>query len=217
MKHITFYLDFLSPYAYLAFEHLPEALKGVSYSVSYTPVLFAGMLKHHGQLGPAEIAPKREWTYRHVLWMAHNRGIPMQMPVSHPFNPLPLLRLALACAPEAEPGAPSRYVCETVFRHIWRGGSDAADAQRLASLVQQLAPQRDMQGEEVKARLKKNTDDAITQGVFGVPAFKVDDKLFWGLDALPMLRDYLANDAWFAQGYWEGVGAVKTGAVRRPS
>ena len=217
MKHITFYLDFLSPYAYLAFEHLPEALKGVSYSVSYTPVLFAGMLKHHGQMGPAEIAPKREWTYRHVLWLAHSRGIPMQMPASHPFNPLPLLRLALACAPEAEPGAPNRYVCETVFRHAWRGGADAADAQRLASLVQQLAPRRDMQGEEVKAQLKTNTDDAIAQGVFGVPAFRVDDKLFWGLDALPMLRDYLANDAWFAQGHWEGVDAVKTGAVRRPS
>ncbi|ABE46045.1 2-hydroxychromene-2-carboxylate isomerase [Polaromonas sp. JS666] len=217
MKHITFYLDFLSPYAYLAFEHLPEALKGVSYSVSYTPVLFAGMLKHHGQLGPAEIAPKREWTYRHVLWLAHSRGIPMQMPASHPFNPLPLLRLALACAPEAEPGAPNRYVCETVFRHAWRGGADAVDAQRLASLVQQLAPRRDMQGDEVKAQLKANTDDAVAQGVFGVPAFRVDDKLFWGLDALPMLRDYLANAAWFAQGHWEGVGAVKTGAVRRPS
>ena len=217
MKHITFYLDFLSPYAYLAFEHLPEALKGVSYSVSYTPVLFAGMLKHHGQLGPAEIAPKREWTYRHVLWLAHSRGIPMQMPASHPFNPLPLLRLALACAPEAEPGAPNRYVCETVFRHAWRGGADAVDAQRLASLVQQLAPRRDMQGEEVKAQLKTNTDDAIAQGAFGVPAFRVDDKLFWGLDALPMLRDYLANHAWFTQGHWEGVGAVKSGAVRRPS
>lgn len=217
MKHITFYLDFLSPYAYLAFEHLPEALKGVSYSVSYTPVLFAGMLKHHGQLGPAEIAPKREWTYRHVLWLAHSRGIPMQMPASHPFNPLPLLRLALACAPEAEPGAPNRYVCETVFRHAWRGGADAVDAQRLASLVQQLAPRRDMQGDEVKAQLKTNTDDAIAQGVFGVPAFRVDDKLFWGLDALPMLRGYLANDAWFTQGHWEGVSAVKTGAARRPS
>jgi 2-hydroxychromene-2-carboxylate isomerase len=215
MKHITFYLDFLSPYAYLAFEHLPEALKGVSYSVSYTPVLFAGMLKHHGQLGPAEIAPKREWTYRQVLWLAHSRGIPMQMPASHPFNPLPLLRLALACAPEAEPGAPNRYVCETVFRHIWRGGADAADAQRLASLVHQLAPRRDMQGDEVKAQLKTNTDDAIAQGVFGVPAFRVDGKLFWGLDSLPMLRDYLLDEPWFAGPDWTAVSQLPSGITRR--
>ncbi len=104
MKHITFYLDFISPYAYLAFEHLPEALKGLSYSVSYRPVLFAALLKHHGQLGPAEIAPKRDWTYRQVLWHAHSKGIAMQMPASHPFNPLPLLRLASACGHARGPG-----------------------------------------------------------------------------------------------------------------
>ena len=52
MKQITFHLDFISPYAYLAFEKLPQALQGLSYSVDYRPVLFAGLLKHHGQLGP---------------------------------------------------------------------------------------------------------------------------------------------------------------------
>jgi 2-hydroxychromene-2-carboxylate isomerase len=191
MKHITCYLDFISPYAYLAFELLPEALRGVSYSVSYTPVLFAGLLKQHGQLGPAEIAPKRDWTYRQVLWLAHSRGIPLQLPASHPFKPLPLLRLALACSPEYAPGTPNRYVCETLFRHVWRGGAEAGDAQRLESLVQQLAPQRDPHSDTVKAQLKKNTEEAMAQGVFGVPTFSVDGKLFWGLDSLPMLREYL--------------------------
>ena len=48
MKHITFYLDFISPYAYLAFEALPEALQGLSYSVAYKPVFLGGLLKHTG-------------------------------------------------------------------------------------------------------------------------------------------------------------------------
>ena len=69
MKHITFYLDFISPYAYLAFEQMPQALQGLSYSATYRPVLFAGMLKHYGQLGPAEVIPKRDWTYRQVSWL----------------------------------------------------------------------------------------------------------------------------------------------------
>jgi 2-hydroxychromene-2-carboxylate isomerase len=215
MKHITFYLDFISPYAYLAFEQLPEALQGLSYSVSYRPVLFAGMLKHHGQLGPAEIAPKRDWTYRQVLWLAHSLGIPLQMPFSHPFNPLSLLRLALACSPEATPGAPNRYVCETIFRHVWCGGAEAADAQRLHALAQQLAPQADMLGATVKAQLKTNTEAAIAQGVFGVPAFAVDDKLFWGLDSLPMLRACLLGDAWFDGPDWQGVASVRTGVQRQ--
>ena len=215
MKHITVYIDFISPYACLAFECLPEALMGASYSVSYTPVLFAGMLKQHGQLGPAEIAPKRDWTYRQVLWLAHSLGIPLALPASHPFNPLPLLRLALACSPESTPDAPNRYVCETIFRHVWRGGAEATDAQRLEALALPLAPHRDANSELVKAQLKTNTDNAIAQGVFGVPTFVVDDKLFWGLDALPMLRDYLLGDPWFDGPDWNGVSAISSGAARR--
>ena len=210
MKHITFYLDFISPYAYLAFEQLPVALKGVSYSVRYKPVLFAGMLKHHGQLGPAEIRPKREWTYRQVLWLAHSLGIPLQMPASHPFNPLALLRLAVASDAE---GTPNRYVCETLLRHVWCGGADATEAQRLQAVTQELDPQRAVNSDEVKAQLKANTDEAIELGVFGVPTFEVDGKLFWGLDALPMLRAYLSGDPWF-EGSWNSVASVAQG-IRR--
>ena len=215
MKHITFYLDFISPYAYLAFERLPDALEGLSYSVSYQPVLFAGMLKHHGQLGPAEIAPKRDWTYRQVLWLARSLGIELQMPASHPFNPLALLRLALACSPQAAPGQPNRHVCETVFRHVWHGGAEAGDAQRLQALTQYLSEGRNMQdAASVKEQLKKNTEDAIVKGVFGVPSFAVDDKIFWGLDALPMLRAYLLGDAWFDGAGWENARQVSVGVSR---
>ena len=211
MKHITFHFDFISPYAYLAFEKLPEALKGLSYRVDYRPVLFAAFLKHHGQLGPAEIASKRDWTYRQVLWLAHAHGIPMQMPAAHPFNPLGVLRLALACGQE---GLVNRHVAETAFRHVWRGGADAVDAQRLQELRTQLQPQRDPAGAEVKGELKANTDAAIARGVFGVPTCEVDGKLFWGFDGLPMLREYLEGNAWFASGAWEQAVAVATGKTR---
>jgi 2-hydroxychromene-2-carboxylate isomerase len=211
MKHITFYLDFISPYAYLAFERLPQALMGLSYSVTYKPVLFAALLKHHGQLGPAEIPGKREWTYRQVLWLARQQGVALDLPASHPFNPLALLRLAVACDARGEP---NRYTCETVFRHVWHGGADAADPIRLQALEQGLALQRKLGVDAARHLLRGHTSEAITRGVFGVPAFTVDGKLFWGLDALPMLRDYLAGDAWFAQGHWENAGAVGGGTVR---
>jgi 2-hydroxychromene-2-carboxylate isomerase len=215
LKHITCYLDFISPYAYLALELLPEALRGLSYSLSCKPVLLGAMLKHHGQLGPAEIAPKRDWTYRQVAWLAHSRGIALQMPASHPFNPLPLLRLALACSPAAEPGSPNRYVCETIFHHVWRGGAEATEPTRLQTLTGALAPQREVNGDEVKAQLKRNTDEAIALGVFGVPMFVVDGKLFWGLDALPMLRAYLQGDAWFDGLGWDAGANVRVGIRRQ--
>jgi hypothetical protein len=41
------------------------------------------------------------------------------------------------------------------------------------------------------------TQAAIDRGVFGVPTFAVQDRLFWGQDSLPMMRQYLLGDAWF--------------------
>jgi 2-hydroxychromene-2-carboxylate isomerase len=207
MKHIIFHLDFISPFAYLAFEQLPVALEGLSYSVSYRPLLLGALLKHHGQLGPAEIAAKRSWTYRHVLWLGHANGIPIEMPASHPYNPLPHLRLALATTPNGEI---SRWVAEALFHAVWRGGAEAGDPARLAALAATLPQVRDAGGDEVKAQLRANTDAALAQGVFGVPAFEVDGDLFWGFDGLGMLRARLEDDAWFAGPQW-------TAADQRPA
>jgi 2-hydroxychromene-2-carboxylate isomerase len=212
MKHITFYLDFISPYAWLAFEELPQALMGLSYSVTYKPLLFAALLKHHGQLGPAEIPAKRDWTYRQVQWLAHSKGRPLDLPATHPFNPLGLLRLAIATDPQ---GQPNRYVCETLFRHVWVGGQDAADAPRLAALTAQLTPLRNPGDASVKAQLKAHGDEAIAKGIFGVPAFEVDGKVFWGQDSLPMLRAYLEGDPWFDGPQWDAVQAVPAGVTRQ--
>ena len=208
MKQITFYLDFISPYAYLAFEELPQALMGLSYSVSYKPVALGVLLRHHGSLGPAEIPAKRDWTYRHVMWLAHSRGLTLDMPAAHPFNPMPLLRLALGTD---EKGLPNRYVCETLFHHVWQGGADAVDAARLQAITAELAPARAATDETVKAQLKAHTEDAIALDIFGVPAFEVDGKVFWGLDALPMLRAYLEGDAWFSDAHWNATKELPSG------
>ena len=211
MKRVTCYIDFISPYAYLAFEKLPQALQGLTYAIDYKPVLFAAFLKANGQLGPAEIRGKRDWTYRQVLWIGRTEGIEIRMPASHPFNPLALLRLAIACG---DKGVINRHVAETVFRHVWRGGAEAADPQRLAQLQQALTPKRDPSGDAVKAELKANTDEALARGAFGVPTFTVDDELFWGFDALPLLRAYLEGDAWIGSPEWKGVGEIPAAVGR---
>jgi 2-hydroxychromene-2-carboxylate isomerase len=213
MKHLQFWFDPVSPYACLAFEHLPQALEGLSYSVDYRPVLFAGLLKHWGQKGPAEIEPKRAWTFRQIAWHAHRLGIPLETPAQHPFNPLALLRLLVACAGAG--GTPNRRACEAVLRHVWRGGADANDAARLAALRTLLAPQRDPDDDAVKQALKDATAQAVARGVFGVPTIEVDGRLFWGLDGLPMLAAYLRGDAWFDGPHWDAAAAARPGVVRR--
>jgi 2-hydroxychromene-2-carboxylate isomerase len=213
MKHLRFSFDPISPYAYLAFERLPQVLEGLSYSVSYEPILLAGLLQHWGQKGPAEIVPKRDWTYRQVLWLAHSLKLPLQMPAAHPFNPLALLRLLLATAPGG--GAPNRWACEQVLHHVWRGGADANDADRLAALATRLAPQRDAAGTEVKDELKAATAAAAARGLFGVPTVEVDGKLFWGLDGLALLSAYLHGEPWFDGPEWAAVSDVPAGVQRK--
>lgn len=210
MKRITFWLDFVSPFAYLAFEELPRALAGASVVVDYRPLLFAGVLQHWGHKGPAEIEPKRAWTLRHVHWLAQRHGIAIDTPLVHPFNPLPLLRLALACGP-------NRHVCEAVFRHVWRGGgADAVDPERLAALRERLDPPQDPDAPEVKLALRHTTTAAVQRGVFGVPCFELDDeRLFWGFDALPMLAEAVRGDPWFDGPAWPREGAPRAGVTRR--
>lgn len=212
LPHITFYLDFVSPYAWLAFERLPEALEGLSHSVEYRPVLLGALLQQHANPGPAGIAPKRDWTYRHATWLGQHLGVPLDMPARHPFNPLALLRQALACSAD---GTINRFVAGTVFRHVWQGGHEALDAARLEQLALQLAPRLQpaldgANGAAPKALLRANTEAAAARGVFGVPAFGVGDKVFWGLDSLPMLRACLQGDPWFDT-HWGAAASVLQG------
>jgi len=213
MTPIDFWFDPVSPYSYLAFERLPEAFVGISYAVAYRPIVFGALLKAHAHKGPAEIEPKRAWTFRQVHWLAHRAGIPIATPKRHPFNPLALSRLLWASAPDG--ATPSRWACDTVLRHVWRSdGADAEDPARLAELRAAIAPRREPSSDEVKERLRDATDEALARGVFGVPTIGVADKRFWGFDALDMVAALLRNDPWFAAPHWEREGAPRDGVQR---
>ena len=219
MKEIHFYFDFISPYAWLAFQALPKTLESISHRVHYHPVVFGAMLKHHGQLGPAEMPGKRDWTYRQVMWLAKQQGTDLQMPASHPFNSLSLLRLAVAAS---DNGEPNRYVVESIFKHVWCTGLEASDAERLEALQVHLLSQanlslKDPQSVEVKQLLQQQTQQAIDLGLFGVPSMVVNGQVFWGQDALPMLRAYLQGDAWFETADWLDVGKLPVGIRRAPA
>ena len=126
MRTATWYFDFVSPFAYICLHRLKELPADLA--IEFRPVLFAAMLNHWGQKGPAELPTKRRYTYRWSLWWAQSLGIPLRYPAAHPFNPLHHLRLAIACG--SKPDA-----VRTIFDSIWTTGEDASDPARFALLL----------------------------------------------------------------------------------
>jgi hypothetical protein len=66
----------------------------------------------------------------------------------------------------------------------------------------------------VKQALQTHAQEAIEQGVFGVPSWVVDGRVFWGQDALPMLRAYLQGDPWFDGLDWQAPALCGVGVKR---
>jgi 2-hydroxychromene-2-carboxylate isomerase len=160
MPSVVWYFDFISPYAYLGLHALRRLPKGTH--LEYRPILFAGLLKHFGQKGPAEIAPKRKWTYRSCIWLARQSQIPFRMPAAHPFNSLASLRLAVAAGS-------TLIAIETIFNALWTTGSNPGDPTMVERLAGQLgAPLERLSDARVKDELRVNTQRAVQSGVFGV-------------------------------------------------
>src|SRR2546423_12312839 len=82
---VSWIFDVISPFAYLAFPQLSRLPAHVD--VEFVPVLLAGLLRHFGQLGPAEIPSKRRFTYRFALWRARPPRFPSPLPPAPPLHP----------------------------------------------------------------------------------------------------------------------------------
>ena len=202
--------DVISPFAYLGLKQLSELPKDVH--VEFVPILFAGLLNHHGQKGPAEIVPKRRFTYRFALWRARKMGIPMRFPPAHPFNPLAALRLIVAAGN-------TRHAVERVFDTVFAEGKNVADSTVIASLAAELGvkdPDVSLGAPELKQKLRDNTAWAIERGVFGVPTLIIGNEAFWGHDAFEMALDYLRDPQAFASPEMQAAESLPYGSVRRP-
>jgi 2-hydroxychromene-2-carboxylate isomerase len=203
---VDWYFDFVSPYSYIGLHRLGD----LEANIRYRPVLFAGLLNHWGQKGPAEIPAKRRWTYRWCAWWARELGVPFRFPAAHPFNPLNHLRLAVAsgCEPEA---------IRRIFESIWVSGEDAMDPERFKQLCADLRidPAR-LSDAGIKDGLRANTEEAAARGVFGVPSLVIDAEVFWGADSIEFACAFLADPAVVRNDEMRRLDGLPVAAARKP-
>lgn len=187
MRQADWYFDYISPFPWIAlscFGQLPDDLE-----VRPVPVVFAGLLKHWGHKGPAEIEAKRVQTFRMARWTAARRELPFRIPPTHPFNPLALSRLTISLGSDLA-------TVRTIAEHVWGEGNAGDTPESLTALAEKLGVTdwaARVADPAIKAQLHANTDVAIARGIYGVPTFDIGGELFWGDDALPLMLDFLEN------------------------
>ncbi len=194
-RRLAFYFDYISHNAYLAWSELGELAETYELTVDPIPVLFAGLLDAHGQLGPAEIPAKARWMVRDVLRKSARYGVTLAPPASHPFNPLPTLRVtSLPLLDERR-----SEVVSALFEATWARSLDVGEPDVVAGVLDELgldgrALMSAASSVDARHRLRSQTDSAVKAGVFGVPTLMIEGELFWGFDDLAHLELYLRGE-----------------------
>ena len=209
MTKAKWYFDFISPFAYLQFAQFPNLPTNIE--ITPVPAVFGAILQHWGQLGPAEIPPKRRFVYRFFQWNSDRLGIPFTMPPMHPFNPIPALRLCTAAGASIEN-------TRAVFDLIYGKGiqPDSPEGIQLIGAALNISdPELTMQDPVVKNTLHANTAQATSDGVFGVPSFVINGEVFWGGDSTEMMLDFLKNPALFETPEMNRISNMEMGLTRK--
>ena len=189
-----FFFDLASPYSYLASTQVAGMEERTGTTARLIPITLGGLRKTtgHQMPPPQQLKYMSEDTAR---W-AKKYGVPMQIPSAFPASTITALRSLLA----AERKGKLREATAALFRAYWGEGQDISNA----AVIESVLNARELDGKalvtaaqdpEIKETLRKNTDLAVSRGVFGVPMFFVGERSFWGNDRLDFVERELSASA----------------------
>ena len=160
------------------------------------PVYLPGIMRATGNRGPAELPPKAAWLFKDLNLWAKQYGLPeILLPDEFPFQAAQGDRLCLV----ADEHGKLSQLALALFRKIWAERRNANDPAMLREALAEVGLDVEKalergQSEEIRARLKANTDDAVERGAFGVPTFWVDrEDMFVGNDRLMFVERALTS------------------------
>jgi len=194
-KTVEFYFDFGSPYSYLAYKVLPAIAAAHGAQIAWRPILLGGVFKASGNHSPAEIPAKSKWMHEDLRHWAARYGVSFERNPHFPINTLALMRGAVGMQMRGTDFP--RYV-EAMFHAMWEQPRNLTEPAELAAVLGQAgfdagAFHSLISDTAVKEQLKKDTEDAVARGVFGVPTFFVGEEMFWGQDRLDFVAEALAG------------------------
>jgi 2-hydroxychromene-2-carboxylate isomerase len=193
-KTVEFFFDFGSPASYLAWTQLPRIAAENAAEIIWRPMLLGGVFKATGNQPPVSIPSKGRYMFQDLARFATRYGVPLAFSPHFPINTLHLMRGAMGYL-GTETLQP--YM-QAIFDAIWVQRLDMNQAEVVAQVLSSagLDPaefQRLVNDQDIKARLKAATEEAVQRGVFGAPSFFVDDHLYFGQDRLDFVAEALAR------------------------
>ena len=199
-REITVYIDYKSPYAYLAIG--PTLGLQNEYDVRFEWLPY--VLEIPLYLGSVEERNEHQWrrvrySYMDARRLANRRGLIVRGPKKIFDSSLASMGLLFA----KRQNVFAAYNALT-FERFWRRELDIEDRAAVQGVLDEAgANTRDLFAyfdREGRRELDGVMDDAHRLGVFGVPTFVLDGELFWGADSLPLLRERLHATAQPAAG-----------------
>ncbi len=201
MAHVEFFFDLSSPWTRLAFHNIQPILAETGAGVTWRPFLVGGVFNavnpsvYQGRENPD--APKMRNTWVWLKDWARLAGLPMNFPSPHhPVKSVHAMRFC--CALEVDQAVLVRFA-EAAFDAYFNHERNLDDPAVLADVADRCgldgaALAQQSQSDEVKQRLRVNTQEAIDRGAFGSPTIFVDGtRMFFGNDQLPLVRQALKD------------------------
>jgi 2-hydroxychromene-2-carboxylate isomerase len=190
---LTFYYDLVCPYAYLASTQI-EALAaraGVDIDIEWVPILLGGVFRAIGQADvPARAMPaaKQHLNLLDMKRYAALFGVPLRLHPRHPLRTVDAMRMLHTVEGEARVRLTHR-----LYRAHFDENRDISDKAVLA----ECGDISNIESPDIKSALRAATDRAVLDGVFGVPAFVVEQSerrcLFWGQDRMHFVEKALGG------------------------
>jgi len=192
---IDFYLDFSSPYTYIAAMRIEELAAQHGRSVNWQPMLIGIIFKNLGGKPLTEYPLKGDYSRRDFARSARLAGIAWNMPEPFPISTVNTARAAL-WVKEHAPTRMGDFV-RAALAAYFVDNRPINDIATLHAIATQLGLDGDavcdgIADPAIKDRLRVATEDAFARGVFGAPFMFVDDEPFWGNDRLGQVERWLA-------------------------
>lgn len=198
-KAIDFYLEFSSPYGYIASQLAEDFEKRLGRPLRWRPMLLGPVFKITGQAPLVDIPLKGEYSKRDFTRTARLHKVPYRHPEKFPINTVAGCR-AFYWADDQD-AAKARALAKALYRAYFVEGTDISAAPTVVEIAKSVgldgaALARALEDPALKARTFKEVEAAIAAGVFGSPFFIVDGEPFWGVDRMPMIEEWVRTGGW---------------------